>query len=502
MQQFDVVIIGSGMGGLVCGNLLSQEGLRVCIVEKNRQFGGCLQTFVRDKVIFDSGVHYIGGLEKGQNLYQILKYMGVMDQLKLDKLDEDAFDKIITDDDPREFCFAQGYENFINKLSGSFPTEEKAIRKYCDTIKEVCAKFPLYNLTTNGRLEEKVNAMDISAREFIESLTPDKKLQEVLVGNNLLYVGYAETPFYVHALIMNSYIESSYKCVNGGSQLAKIMVRNIRRHGGEILRNCEVKRIVVENKKVTCVETAMGNRIYGRQFISNAHPVKTLEMIDSVAIRGAYRNRLKSLKNTISSFCVHLVLKEKSLPYHNHNYYYFTHGHVWSLAEYTEQNWPLGYALFFTRSSKSREFADTMTIFSYMKYEDVARWEDTFNTVAVQGDRGQEYEEFKKRKAEHLINKVEERFPGLRQNIKSYYTTSPLSYRDYIGTDDGSLYGIAKDYNDSLKTFISSRTKLPNLFLTGQNLNVHGVLGTAIGGLLTCILLLNDDRLVEKIRNA
>jgi len=199
---------------------------------------------------------------------------------------------------------------------------------------------------------------------------------------------------------------------------------------------------------------------------------------------------------------VHIVLKEKSLPYHNHNYYYFTHGHVWSLAEYTEQNWPLGYALFFTRSSKAREFADTMTIFSYMKYEDVARWEDTFNTVAAQGDRGQEYEEFKKRKAEHLINKVEERFPGLRQNIKSYYTTSPLSYRDYIGTDDGSLYGIAKDYNDSLKTFISSRTKLPNLFLTGQNLNVHGVLGTAFGGLLTCILLLNDDRLVEKIRNA
>ena len=64
--------------------------MRVC-VEKNRQVGGCLQTFVRNKVIFDSGVHYIGGLGKGQNLYQILKYMGVMEKLKLEKLDEDAF---------------------------------------------------------------------------------------------------------------------------------------------------------------------------------------------------------------------------------------------------------------------------------------------------------------------------------------------------------------------------------------------------------------------------
>jgi all-trans-retinol 13,14-reductase len=502
MQQFDVVIIGSGMGGLVCANLLSQEGLHVCVVEKNRQFGGCLQTFVRDKVIFDSGVHYIGGLEKGQNLYQILKYMGVIEKLKLEKLDEDSFDKIIIDNDEQEYAFAQGYENFINKLSASFPGEETAIRKYCEALQDVCSKFPLYNLTTNGRLEEKVGAMDISAREFIESLTTNKKLQEVLVGNNLLYVGYAETPFYVHALIMNSYIESSYKCVNGGSQLAKIMVHNIRNNGGEILRTCEVKRIVVEDKRVTCIETAKGKRIYAKQFISNAHPVKTLEMIDSAAIRGAYRNRLKNLKNTISSFCVHIVLNEKSFRYINHNYYYFTHGNVWSIADYTKENWPLGYALFFTRSSKTKDFADTITIFSYMKYEEVEKWEDTFNTVAVKGDRGKEYEDFKKQKAEHLINVVEKRFPGLRHCIKSYYTTSPLSYRDYIGTDDGSLYGIAKDYNDSLKTFISSRTKLPNLFLTGQNLNIHGVLGTAIGGLLTCILLLDDESIVEKIRNA
>ena len=126
------------------------------------------------------------------------------------------------------------------------------------------------------------------------------------------------------------------------------------------------------------------------------------------------------------------------------------------MADYTEDNWPLGYALFFTRSSKAKEYADTITIFSYMKYQEVEKWEDTFNTEAAQSDRGKEYEDFKKQKAEHLINVVEERFPGMRNCIKSYYTTSPLSYRDYIGNDDGSLYGIAKDYKDSLKTFISS----------------------------------------------
>ena len=71
MNRYDIVIIGSGIGGLVCGGILSREGYRVCVLEKNKQIGGSLQTFSREKEIFDSGVHYIGGLNKGQNLYQI-----------------------------------------------------------------------------------------------------------------------------------------------------------------------------------------------------------------------------------------------------------------------------------------------------------------------------------------------------------------------------------------------------------------------------------------------
>ena len=502
MLEFDVVIIGSGMGGLVCGNLLGQQGQQVCVVEKNRQFGGSLQTFVREKIIFDSGVHYIGGLEKGQNLYQILKYIGIMEKLKLEKLDENAFDKIITDKDLNEYPFAQGYENFINRLAAFFPDERKAIEKYCDAIRDVCSKFPLYNLTIEGNPEEKVSVMDIGAKEFIESLTGNKKLQEVLAGDNLLYVGYPDTPFYIHALIINSYIESAYKCINGGSQLAKIMVENIRKHGGEIIRNFEVKKIHTEGDRVKYIETAGGKRIYGKQFISNIHPSKTLDMVDSPVIRNAYRHRLKSLKHTISSFCVHIVFKDKTFRYINNNYYYFKEGHVWTMADYTEEDWPLGYALFFTHTEKSKEFADSMTIFSYMKYEELEPWKDSFNTVSVAGDRGEGYADFKKEKAEKLIRVVEERFPGLRNCIHSYYTTTPLSYRDYIGTDDGSLYGVARDYKDAMKTFISSRTKLPNLFLTGQNLNVHGILGTAISAVLTCVLLTGDNSIVEKIRNA
>ena len=143
-----------------------------------------------------------------------------------------------------------------------------------------------------------------------------------------------------------------------------------------------------------------------------------------------------------------------------------------------------------------------MTVLTYMRYDEVKQWEDTFNTVSEEEDRGKEYEAFKKRKAEKMLDKVEEKFPNLRSHIQSYYTATPLSYRDYIGNGDGSLYGIVKDYRDPLKTFISAHTRIPNLYFTGQNLNLHGVLGAAMSALVTCIDLMGNESIVQKIKSA
>jgi all-trans-retinol 13,14-reductase len=134
--------------------------------------------------------------------------------------------------------------------------------------------------------------------------------------------------------------------------------------------------------------------------------------------------------------------------------------------------------------------------------EDVKQWEATFNTVSHEADRGADYEVFKREKAEKLFDMVEKHFPGFKENIKSYTCATPLSARDYIGTDDGSLYGYAKDYREPLKTFIAPQTKIPNLLLTGQNINMHGVLGVTISAIMTCSSLLGLDYLIQKVRDA
>jgi all-trans-retinol 13,14-reductase len=139
---------------------------------------------------------------------------------------------------------------------------------------------------------------------------------------------------------------------------------------------------------------------------------------------------------------------------------------------------------------------------AYMRIEELRPWINTFNTVTAEDNRGPEYEKFKEEKAKILIDYANSVFPGIRENMKSHYIATPLTLRDYIGTDDGTLYGIVKDYRNPLRTFISPRTKIPNLFLTGQNLNMHGVLGTSMSAIVTAAETFGMNYLLEKIRNA
>jgi all-trans-retinol 13,14-reductase len=257
-----------------------------------------------------------------------------------------------------------------------------------------------------------------------------------------------------------------------------------------------------ENGRLQYAETGKGEKIYGKNFISNIHPQNTLDLVKSDVIRKAYRERIKSLENSISVFCINAVMKKHTFPNHNQNYYYYTKDNPWSHMDYTEESWPMGFFMFASAAADAPEYCAGVSIMSCMRYDDVKKWEHTFNTDTNEASRGTDYDEFKKEKGEKLLSCTEDIFPGIRDCIKSWYASTPLSMRDYIGTSDGSLYGIAKDYKETMKTLISARTRIPNLLLTGQNLHMHGILGVAISSVVTCAELLGMEYLIEKIRNA
>ena len=299
-KKYDFIIVGSGLGGLLCAHLLSSEGYSVIVLEKNNQLGGNLQVFSRDKCIFDTGVHYIGSLDKGEILHQFFTYFGLLNHIKLKRLDDKGFD-VIRFADGKEYKYGQGYDNFTANLIHDFPEEKDAIHTFCDKVREICKCFPLYNLELEMSAEYFLssNFRELNAYEYIASLTDNKRLQNVLAGSNPLYAGVkTKTPFYVHALILNSYICGSYKLIDGGSQIANYLSKSIRKMGGEIYKG---KKVIGanygEDGKISEVIIEGGELVKGETVISNMHPSVTIDIFGENKFLGAYKKRIKALEN-------------------------------------------------------------------------------------------------------------------------------------------------------------------------------------------------------------
>ena len=490
-----VLIIGSGLGGLICGYILSKEGFRVTILEKHHKCGGNLQTFKRQGVEFDTGMHYIGSLDKGQVLHKFFNYYGFLGKVKCRRLDENGFDRIFIKD--KEYPYAMGYDNFVEKAAQFFPGEHKTIQTYADKIRQLTKSIELYNLKeveTSQLLN--VDSLNENAFDYIKSLTGNPRLQNYLSALNSLYAGERNKTFmYVHALINNHYIESAYRFVGGSEQVADAFVESIKSNGGEVLNNQEVTKFIFDDyKSIKAVETKQGEVFHADCFISNMHPYNTMQLVPDEMVRKIYKKRLQRLPNTISSFAVYVALKDKSMEYLNSNYYYYKNENVWGAEIYNKNDWPQGFGLYPLADSLDEKYTRGFSVMTYMDYDELKPWENT--TVE---NRGESYKAFKEEKAQKLLDLVEMRFPGIRSKIKAYYTSTPLTLRDYTGTHRGSMYGIMRDCNNPNESYIFPRTKVPNLYLTGQNLNLHGMLGVSIGALLTCGEFVGLNYLIRKI---
>ena len=500
-NKYDVVIVGSGIGGLASAVILAKEGKKVCVLEKNNQYGGNLQTFSREKSIFDTGVHYIGGLEQGQNLYKYFSYLGIMDKLKLKQMDPNGYDLISFGDEMIQYPHGQGYENFVQQLLVHFPEEEHALRQYVEKIQTICDSFPMYNLEQGTGYNDQIVSYKLC--DFLDEITANERLKAVLVGSNFLYVANKEkTPLYVHALTVNSYIQSAWRCINGGSQISKLLIAELKKYGGEVYKNTAVVAFEFDGEKIIACKTKEGKIFKGEQFISNINLKQTIRMVGPNHFSKPFVKRIMSLEEVTSVFSLYIVFKKDQFPYQNNNiYHYNSMEDIWDTNGKCIPAWPNLVVASMNASHSEQTFADSITTMTYMDFSEVEQWEHTHNVSTIKNleQRESSYEQFKAEKAELLLQKLEQIYPGIREAIQGMYTSTPLTYRDFIGSEKGNMYGFIKDANSPMKTFISPRSKIGNLFFSGQNVRMHGIMGVTIGAFVTCMEMIDREILTQKL---
>lgn len=497
MNRYDVVIVGGGLSGLVCGVTLSREGMRVCVLEQHSVIGGCLQSFRREGYTLDTGMHYVGSLSEGQTMHQYLKYFGVAGSLRLRRLDERGFDAFLFRDGSR-YVHAMGYENFVDTLAEQFPDERRGISELCRSMREIGSLISP-DVLRSGRISQGgFEAMSVSACDEICSRVKNPVLRSVLAGNCSLFAGSRETSsFYEYGMITHSNIEGAHCFVNGSQQLADALTAQIRANGGDVVTGAKVRKIHLEGDRAEYVETENGERYDASYVISSVHPWQTFSLLENnTVIRRAFFTRIMSLKNSYGLFATYLLLRPDTVECDNYNSYMFNTSDVWStVGDWKGVNIPM--TLLCMQPDAASRYTRVITLLTPMPFSTCERWADTRT-----GHRGEEYHDFKAAFSEAVIDFVSQYYPDLRGAIYKVHTSSPLTFRDYTSTPEGSAYGLVKDYHNPLVSLIPTRTKIGNMLLTGQNMNVHGCIGTTISAITTCAEILGTEYLAKKIGDA
>lgn len=452
--MFDVIIIGSGLGGLVCANLLSKKGLKVLVLERQHQPGGCMQSYRRGSAMYDTGLHYVGGLAEGQPLHDLFRQLDLL-SLPWHRLDADGFDRIMIGD--REYRFAEGYENFVETLVKDFPDDRESLQRYITLMQ-----------CTDERWMQQTNAY-----EYLSSIIPNPLLLSVLSGACIKMELKRDTlPLFTFVHGNAPFIQSSWRLKGDGNLLVQRLIDNLMRQGGEIICDAEVEELIEKDGLISKAVCKNGDTYQARYFISDAHPSVTLSLVrESQVLKKVYRRRIDNLENTNGMFTAQLLLKPDSVPYFNYNEFLYDGLEAWDGR---------GYMVSCRVPEDGSVYTRQIDILTPMNISECAAWTDTRCMR-----RGKEYLQFKEQKAQQCIAVAERFLPGLHQHVQEIHTSTPLTYRDYNLSPDGSAYGIRKDAAAPLLTVLSPRTSIPNLLLTGQNLMLHGLHGVTMTAMYT-----------------
>ena len=491
------IIIGSGLGGLSTGVILSKNGYDVTILEQASQVGGCLQCFTRDGVKFETGMHFIGSLDDGQVLSHYFNYLGIKDKVVLNRLDPKAYDVVSLQGE--RFAFPNGRDAFIEKFAQRFPDQRENLERYCDLVEQVASLSPfrdLQHVVDESRfIDDKLLYQSLS--DVIDQTITDPLLREVLVGNLSLYAAQkGKTPFATHAFIFDFYNSSAFRIVGGSDAIVKALTEVFEQHGGKVLTRRKVTKVLVEGKKASGVLTDNGEKFTADVVISDVNPKQMIGMVDDGVFTQAYKSRIKGIADTTAVFSLFLRFKEGAMPYLNSNFYGFSTDSPWQMNGDIGDKWPQGYLYMHHCHEPNPKYARGGVVLAYMSMDAVRNWSDTSI-----GHRGDDYERFKAHMAERLLDSVEKDFPGLRDAVEAYYAASPLTYRDYTSTPEGSIYGLEKNVNN-IADRVSYKTKVSNLLLVGQNINSHGMLGVLVGTMNVCQHLLGEAKVRQQMMEA
>jgi phytoene dehydrogenase-like protein len=492
--DYDVIVIGSGMGGLAAAAIMARLfDRRVLVLERHHTLGGLTQTFQRpDSYEWDVGLHYVGRMHRGTSERALLDFVTER-KLRWKKTPE-PYEKVIFPD--FSFEVLGDPARYKGDLIARFPAEAAAIERYFVDVKRANrwmlrqgiagGTHPLGRavIRAASRLSRKVALANTAA--YLDAHFEDDRLKALLTaqwGNHGLPP--SKSIFGVHAALVAHYLRGTHYPVGGASKIAEHAAVVIESRGGTCLANNDVKRILIERKRAIGVEAehkTQGTTQYlAPAVISDAGAYNTYTHL-LPAEQGTQRAKtLRALVDQGSSMVVvylGLTKDPADLGLHGESLWInesYDHDRVFSGKDVAEGK-PLSCSLTFPSMKNPQARGHTAVIMTSLPPSLCAQWSDS-----RWAKRGEEYETFKNKMAEGLIDLVERHHPGLREIIDRMEVSTPLSIEHFVGSPVGATYGIPALRERFELDWLGPRTPIAGLVLTGADAFLFGIVGAAMG---------------------
>lgn len=483
MENYDAIIIGGGLGGLVSGAKLSKEGKKVLLLEQHYVPGGCATSFKRKGFIMEVGLHEMDGLDENDLKTEVFKDLGVFDNVEFLRIPE--FYRVVSE--RVDIVIPDNTKEAIKVLTEYFPDEGKGITKYFKTINAIRNEikrlplerwkavllFPIFPLLYPNLVLNTFNTLG----RFLDKITKNEDLKLVLAAN----VGYYHDNPYSMSLIYYSTPQAAYYnggyFIKGGSQkLSDFLSNVIKSNGGEILLNHLVTKIIIKNNKAAGVEyrktsgqSSETKSVFAKTIIANAAIPNVVDMLPERE-QALLNTRIKKLKIACSLISIYIGFKKEVKELNNKHYSTFVIDKSVTNLSDIMKNFRDDF------SSRNFVFVDYSQIDSSL-----APKGKSFGAVCtidyLSNWSKLSKEEYKKKKEEVsqlYFNKLEKLIPGITAQIEYYEVGTPKTIQRYTLNPDGTAYGFAQTPNQSGVFRLPNKSPIKNLYFASAWTNPGG----------------------------
>lgn len=418
MKDFDVIIIGSGIGGLISAGILSLKGLSTLLVEKNCTPGGYLASFSRKGFVFDSSVDCISGVAPGGLIFRVLKLLRVdrdIDFVRVNPIRVSIFPDI-------EVVVDSDVNAYVERLMLLFPSEARAIKELFELLDRVYQA----GAPEAEQADKLIKLRNISYAELLAEYITDHRLKSIL-SDRCPFIGLP--PSRVSALSMVNIIMSyfklgAYRPVGGSQKLADVLIQGIKNNGGAVIFGNGAKKILLQADNICYgIQCDNGDEYTSRYIVSNADLSYTFSNLLNGKCTIIAKEMLKNPGVSTSFFIVYAGI----------NGSFKGHSSIGYFPSYDMEG-------FFVPGKALKE--DSTIGITVASVEDKHRAPELYHTVVLHEMAEASGEKLDKSKCtEIVLKKAENIIQEIKDRIIVLDSANPQTLQRYTGNINGSAFG-------------------------------------------------------------